>query len=83
MDGLIAAHLLKQRTKMDFKTYFQFKATNKHLPGDLRQIEEVKQFMVLNGADESLIAKHFNGSLASGIGSEEFSLIDHTKQLTL
>ena len=72
MDSLIAAHLLKQRTTMDFKTYFQFKPTNKHLPGDLKQIEEVKQFMVLNGMDESLIN---NGSLLSGgagggIGSE-------------
>ena len=57
MDGLIAAHQLKQRTKMDFKTYFQFKAPNKHLPAELRQVEEVKQFMVLNGMDESVIAK--------------------------
>lgn len=78
MESLIAAHLLKQRTKMDFKTYFQFKPINKHLPGDLKQIEEVKQFMVLNGMDESLIARQFNSSL-SGIGSEQFSLIDQSK----
>ena len=70
MDGLIAAHLLKQRTKMDFKTYFQFQPTNKHMPDDLRQIEEVKQFMVLNGADEDSIAAYFSsGHQASGIGS--------------
>ena len=59
MDGLIAAHLLKQRTKMDFKTYFQFKAPNKHLPAELKQVEELRQFMVLNGMDESLIAKQY------------------------
>lgn len=35
MDSLIAAHLLKQRTKMDFKTYFKFKAPNKNLPSEL------------------------------------------------
>jgi len=42
MDGIIAAHMLKQRTRMDFKTYFQFKAPNKHLPVELKQVEEVK-----------------------------------------
>ena len=61
MESLIAAHLLKQRTKMDFKTYFQFHAPNKHLPNELKQVEEVKQFMILNGMDETLISKHFKG----------------------
>ena len=36
MENLIAAHRLKQNTKMDFKTYFQFKAPNKNLPGELK-----------------------------------------------
>ena len=46
---------------MDFKTYFQFHAPNKHLPSELKQVEEVKQFMILNGMDETLISKHFKG----------------------
>ena len=49
MDDLIAAHLLKQHSKMDFKNYFQFMAPNKNLPPDLKKYEEVRQFMVLRG----------------------------------
>jgi len=60
MENLIAAHILRQKTKMDFKTHFQFKAPNKHLPKELEQVEEVKQFMVLNGIDDSLLAKKFS-----------------------
>ena len=71
MEGIIAAHTLKQKTKMDFKTYFQFKAPNKHLPVELKQVEEVKQFMVLSGMDESEVARHFSGgsqqSITAGI----------------
>jgi len=36
---------------MDFKTYFKFKAPNNNLPNELAQVEEVKQFMLLNGMD--------------------------------
>ena len=40
--------------------------------------------MVLNGADENSIAQYFSsGHQASGIGSEEFSLINQSKQLTI
>ena len=55
------------------------------MPEDLRQIEEVKQFLVLNGADESSIAQYFSSGhhAASGVGSEEFSLINQSKQLTI
>ena len=90
MDSLIAAHLLKQRTKMDFKTYFQFQAPNKHLPSELKQVEEVKQYMILSGMDETLISQHFKGEsnikdltanktdaslTVGGVGnSQEFSL---------
>ena len=66
MDTMIAAHLLKQQTKMDFKTYFSFKAPNKHLPGELQQIEEVKQYMVMNGLDEMALTKHLSQSNRPG-----------------
>jgi len=52
MEQMIQGHLLKQRTKMDFKTYFQFRAPNKHLPNELAQMEEIKQYMVMSGVDE-------------------------------
>ena len=61
MDDLIAAHLLKQNSKMDFSTYFQYMAPNKNLPPDLKKYEEVRQFMLLRGVgpievEESAVA---------------------------
>ena len=58
MDQLITAHMLKQRQKSDFKSSFQFTAPNKHLPRQLKEIEEMKQYMVLNGLDEAAVAKY-------------------------
>ena len=87
MDGLIAAHLLKQRTKMDFKTYFQFKAPNKHLPTELKQVEELRQFMVLNGMDESMIAKQYfstknvNSTNSAAEIMEDYSLANASKEV--
>ena len=60
MENLIAGHFLKQKTKMDFKAFFQFKAPNKHLPAELKQLEEVRQIMILNGFDESIISKQLD-----------------------
>lgn len=42
IEGLIAAHMLKQRTKKDFSVSFHYKNPIKHLPKELREIEEVK-----------------------------------------
>ena len=81
MDGMIAAHFLKQRSKMDFKTYFNFKAPNKHLPKQLEQVEEVKQFMVLNGITDNYITSK---TYAGGASAEtDFNMALHTsKDLT-
>ena len=56
---------------MDFKTYFQFKAPNKHLPQELQQIEEVKQYMVMNGLDELALTKHLSMSNRPDGGSKQ------------
>ncbi len=50
---MITAHLYKQKTKMNFETFFAYKEPNKHLPQELKQINEVKQYMVLHGLDEA------------------------------
>ena len=60
MEKMIQGHMQRQRTKMDFKTYFSFRAPNKHLPQDLAQFEEVKQSMVLNGVDENTFNRHMS-----------------------
>ena len=36
MDGMITAHLFKQKTKMNFETFFAYKEPNKHLPQELK-----------------------------------------------
>ena len=57
MDGMITAHLFKQKTKMNFEHFFQFKEPNKHLPSELKQINEVKQYLVMHGLDEGQASK--------------------------
>jgi hypothetical protein len=51
MDGLITKHMLMQKTKMDFNSFFQYKEPIKHLPKELKQINEVKQYLIQNGLD--------------------------------
>lgn len=56
MDGRIAAHLFKQKTKMNFETFFEYTEPNKHLPHELKQVNEVRQYMVLHGMDEASVS---------------------------
>jgi hypothetical protein len=38
LDGLIATHMMKQRTKKDFSVSFKFNEPIKHLPRELKEI---------------------------------------------
>ena len=58
MDGLIANHMMKQKTKKDFSVSFHFNNPIKHLPKELFEIEEVKQYLMKNGLDESEAQKY-------------------------
>lgn len=69
MDGMITAHLFKQKTKMNFETFFAYKEPNKHLPQELKQINEVKQYMVLHGMDEADASQYL--AQASGAPKEK------------
>lgn len=68
---------------MDFKTYFQFKAPNKHLPQELQQIEEVKQYMVMNGLDELALTKHLSMSNRPDGGSKQTNQLPESKEYSL
>ena len=57
MDGMITAHFFKQKTKMNFEQFFQYQEPNKHLPGELKQINEMKQYLVMHGLDEAHASK--------------------------
>ena len=65
MDKLITAHMLRQRQKSDFNSSFEFKAPNKHLPCDLKEIEDMKQYLVLNGIDELELSKYLKNQHSS------------------
>ena len=53
MDGLIQSHYMKQKTRKDFAVSFQFNEPIKHLPKELKEINEVKQYLLKNGIDEN------------------------------
>ena len=43
---------------MDFKSYFQYKAPNKNLPLELKQVEDITTQVVRSGKDESIFTQH-------------------------
>ena len=51
---------------MNFETFFEFKEPNKHLPQELKQINEVKQYMVMHGMDESQASQYITKDVGGG-----------------
>lgn len=58
MDGLIKSHYMKQKTRKDFAVSFKFNEPIKHLPKELKEINEVKQYLLKNGIDENEAQKY-------------------------
>ena len=78
MEQMIAQHQIKERQKIDFRTCFQFSQPNKHLPVELKQIEEIKQYMVQNSIDEMTLAKQLSTTSRQG---NEFALLKSGEDL--
>jgi len=58
MEGNIARHYMQQKTKKNFAVSFQFNHPIKHLPTELKRIEEVKTYLHASGIPVSEAQKY-------------------------